>query len=141
MEEFVLENCPCHCESVKGAGDEHLVTASELRALEMRGVQRDDKVKMQLSMKMSKIETRIQKLGACALLPMYSLGRPETIDFYQMLTATACEHWRSCLLAEDSMSIVNKQLKAAKAEATKAQHTAKKKELQKKFTATERGTP
>ena len=39
------------------------------------------------------------------------------------------------------MSIANKQLKAAKAEATKAQHTAKKKELQKKFMATERGTP
>lgn len=68
MEEFVLENCPCHCKSATGAGDEHLVTVSELRALEMRGEQRDDKVKLQLSMHMSKIETRIQKLGACALL-------------------------------------------------------------------------
>ena len=73
MEEFVLENCPCHCSSAKGSGDEHLVTISELRALEMRGVQREDKVKMQLSMHMSKIETRIQKLGARGLLPFHPL--------------------------------------------------------------------
>lgn len=65
----MLENCPCRCSSATGSVDEHLVTMAELRALEMRGVQRDDKVKMQLSMHMSKIETRIQKLGACALLP------------------------------------------------------------------------
>eukprot|EP01043_Picozoa_sp_COSAG02_P041538 COSAG02_NODE_3451_length_6715_cov_7.265146_10_plen_85_part_00 len=73
MEEFVLENCPCHCSSAKQSGDEHLVTISEMRALEMRGVQRNDKMKMQLSIHMSKIETRIQKLGARGLLRLCAL--------------------------------------------------------------------
>lgn len=71
IEEFVLENCPCHCKSAQGAGSEHLVTLAEIRALEMRGIQRDDKLKMQLSLHMSKIETRIQKLGARALAPRF----------------------------------------------------------------------
>jgi hypothetical protein len=39
------------------------------------------------------------------------------------------------------MAIANKQLKAAKTAATKAQHTAAKTELRKKLTKTERGTP
>jgi hypothetical protein len=65
IEEFVLKNCPCHCEAAQGGAEgEHLVTMSELHALELRGVQHDDKVKMQLTMHMMKIETRIQKLGA-----------------------------------------------------------------------------
>lgn len=41
------------------------------------------------------------------------------------------------------MAVANKQLKAAKTAATKAQHAAKKTELRKKklITTTERGTP
>ena len=52
------------------------MTMSELHALEMRGTQRDDKVKMQLTMHMSKIETRMQKLGE----PVVIAYQPTPID-------------------------------------------------------------
>ena len=51
------------------------MTMSELHALEMRGTQRDDKIKMQLTMHMSKIETRMQKLGARAVVATYLIAR------------------------------------------------------------------
>ena len=61
----MLDRCPCHCEAATGgATGEKLVTMAELRASELRETQADDKVKMQVTMHLHKIETRVQKLGA-----------------------------------------------------------------------------